>query len=669
MKKNYKRLLFFILTCICLLHPHNVSAEDKLVPYNDTLPAYFVYTGWLYFNLDSAWPQAGASHDLLIGGSLHQSCGTGDTWRGNNTWWYGNTCYSLPGTLTRGDRLYRLYRNGILCPGGMTFSHGISAPNPPGASVSPQICEGQMGGPIAWSTSVNVATEAGGAGSMHIGYEYRADPYDRVQHYAPTVDGTVATPANAWSNTRSNISGVFKVVEKHIGDSVPLIPENIIKGAVTNATLTYVSGDDTTTNGRYTVPVRTILLGSNLIQDNKFTTVGTVRITWGVRDWQGDQTNFTVQYNVTNPNFNYKVTADAGGTATPTAEGTALQGGEIAINATPSAGYEFDRWVVVDGKAPASYTSAVTVANNKFTMPASDVHIKATFKKINYKYKVTADAGGTATPTAEGTGTLGTEIAIVATPALGYEFDRWVVVDGKAPASYTSAVTVANNRFTMPTSDVHIKATFKKINYTVTAYGEPGKGTGTADKSTANMGDVVTLSATPEPGFMFVGWVVKNGTITDTDFDPTKPNTTFKMPASNVELQATFAPIPAAGITIRKTVVGTKGNANDIFLINLHEGSKLITSIALKDGNTSNALAIDLGSAASKAIKVSEIIPMDYDGTKVKVTVANKAGSKATVSGDIVTIYPGDDVTITVENTFAPTGYFKGKDFVKNIFK
>ena len=353
-------------------------------------------------------------------------------------------------------------------------------------------------------------------------------------------------------------------------------------------------------------------------------------------------------------------------------------GGNIEPSVSNTANVTFDLKVTKNGtwqnQAKCDYydTGYQSRPESNYFNYSNVASVTATGEVKKYNYKVTADEGGTATPTTEGTVAQETEIAIKATPNAGYEFDKWVVVDGKAPASYGSAVTAADNKFTMPASDVHIKATFKKINYTVLAYGEPGKGTGTADKTTANMGDVVTLTATPEPGFMFVGWVDKNGNITDTDFDPTDPNATFKMPAGNVEVQATFAPIPAnkAVITIKKTVVGTKGNANDIFLINLNDNSTnaLITSVALKDGNTSSALTFDMGSATSKAIKVSEIIPMDYDGTKVKVSVTNQAGT-ATLSGDTVTIHPGDDVTIVVENTFAPMGYFKAKDFVKNIFK
>ena len=126
----------------------------------------------------------------------------------------------------------------------------------------------------------------------------------------------------------------------------------------------------------------------------------------------------------------------------------------------------------------------------------------------------------------------------------------------------------------------------------------------------------------------------------------------------------------AATITIKKTVVGPKGDDDDIFLINLNDNSTnaLITSVALKDGETSSSLTLDIGSGPSKTIKLSEIIPMDYK-SGFKYNVTKKAGDQTTISGNTITIFPGDTIRIEVENTFEPTGYFKAKDFVKNIFK
>ena len=62
------------------------------------------------------------------------------------------------------------------------------------------------------------------------------------------------------------------------------------------------------------------------------------------------------------------------GSATPT---TAEAGTEITLSATANTGYHFKEWQVISG--------SVTITDNKFTMPASDVTVKAIFE---------ADAGG-----------------------------------------------------------------------------------------------------------------------------------------------------------------------------------------------------------------------------------------------------------------------------------
>lgn len=59
-------------------------------------------------------------------------------------------------------------------------------------------------------------------------------------------------------------------------------------------------------------------------------------------------------------------------TANPT---SAEEGAEITLTATPATGYEFGEWNVTN----ASTNAAISVTDNKFTMPAADVNVSATF--------------------------------------------------------------------------------------------------------------------------------------------------------------------------------------------------------------------------------------------------------------------------------------------------
>ena len=70
----------------------------------------------------------------------------------------------------------------------------------------------------------------------------------------------------------------------------------------------------------------------------------------------------------------YTITCSNDGNGTASANATsATAGTEITLTATPNGGYAFKEWQVVSG--------SVTITNNKFTMPASNVEVKAVFEK------------------------------------------------------------------------------------------------------------------------------------------------------------------------------------------------------------------------------------------------------------------------------------------------
>ena len=89
------------------------------------------------------------------------------------------------------------------------------------------------------------------------------------------------------------------------------------------------------------------------------------------------------KYTITvNPSENGTVVASAS---------EAVAGTEITLTITPSTGYELDALTVVDASS-----NNVTVSNNKFTMPESNVTVSATFKEedtsATYYVKVTSAA-------------------------------------------------------------------------------------------------------------------------------------------------------------------------------------------------------------------------------------------------------------------------------------
>ncbi len=145
-------------------------------------------------------------------------------------------------------------------------------------------------------------------------------------------------------------------------------------------------------------------------------------------------------------------------------------------------------------------------------------------------YNVTVNEAQNGTVTANPTqAKAGETVALTIVPAPGYEVDQITVKKGE------ENVAVENNQFTMPAGDVTVTVTFKAIDYTITVtQGE--NGTIAADKTTAHVGEVVTLTNTPNADCVFVSY-----TVTDAEGNPvTVENNQFTMPASNVTVTATF---------------------------------------------------------------------------------------------------------------------------------
>ena len=170
------------------------------------------------------------------------------------------------------------------------------------------------------------------------------------------------------------------------------------------------------------------------------------------------------------PETEYAVTVRDDGHGTGSADpASATAGTEITLTATPNAGYHFKEWQVMSGD--------VTVRDDKFTMPSDNVEIKAIFEEdapptpTEYTVTVKTDGNGTASAS-HAKAVVGTEITLTATPNAGYHFKEWQVMSGD--------VTVKNDKFTMPSGNVEIKAIFEEdasptpTEYTVTFDGNDG---------------------------------------------------------------------------------------------------------------------------------------------------------------------------------------------------
>ena len=224
--------------------------------------------------------------------------------------------------------------------------------------------------------------------------------------------------------------------------------------------------------------------------------------------------------------YTVTVTTEGGGTASAS-PAKAVAGAEITLTATPNTGYHFKEWQVISGN--------VTIKDDKFLMPDSNVEVKAIFEEdappAPTEHTVTVTSSGNGTASAFPVKAVaGAEITLSATPDKGYHLKEWQVISG--------GVTIKDDKFLMPDSNVEVKAIFEEdappapTEHTVTVTSS-GNGTASAFPVKAVAGAEITLSATPDKGYHLKEWQVISGNVTIKDDK-------FLMPDSNVEIKAIF---------------------------------------------------------------------------------------------------------------------------------
>ena len=229
---------------------------------------------------------------------------------------------------------------------------------------------------------------------------------------------------------------------------------------------------------------------------------------------------------ITPTTYTVTVSNDGNGTGTA-APSTAAAGTTITLTAMPNEGYHFKEWEVISG--------GVTIKDDKFLMPNGNVEVKAIFEEdappVPTEFTITVKTDGNGTASAShAKAVVGTEITLIATPKTGYHFKEWQVMSG--------GVTIKDDKFTMPSANVEVKAIFEKdappapTEFTITVT-SGGNGTASASPAKAAAGTEITLTATPDKGYHFKEWQVISGGVTIKDDK-------FTMPSANVEVKAIF---------------------------------------------------------------------------------------------------------------------------------
>ena len=221
------------------------------------------------------------------------------------------------------------------------------------------------------------------------------------------------------------------------------------------------------------------------------------------------------------------ISPDGNGTASASPD-RAVAGTEITLTATPKEDYRFKEWQVV---SPAG----LVITNNKFTMPDSNVEVKAIFEEdlpAPAEYIVRFNANGGGGTMADVTGVSGsyTLPSCGFTEPEGKQFKGWSTsADGSVISGTTYEVS----------SDTTFYAIWESKEYSIIV--TDGKATiGAGSEITkAAQGTIITLTANAAPdGKVFDKWVVESGNTTLEDAN--SETTTFIMPDSEVSVKATY---------------------------------------------------------------------------------------------------------------------------------
>ena len=337
----------------------------------------------------------------------------------------------------------------------------------------------------------------------------------------------------------------------------------------------------------------------------------------------------------------YTITVNPSEHGTVTAPSTAEYGQEVTLTVSPDAHYMLESLSV-------AYTNGnpVTVTDNKFTMPAANVVVNATFKPVTYNITVAPTEHGTVT--APESAAYGTEVNVTVTPDQGYEIDELYYTYDAGGSVPDPIFRIENGKFVMPGTNVTIVATFKAQVFNIATSVYPGDEAGTITvASSAAFGSEVEVTATPAAGYtlkqLYYTYDV-GGSVPDPIFEI--ENGKFTMPGTDITVVAKFEQVTKYNITVLESENGSVAADKTAAA----EGEKVTLTITPAVGYELESLTVMNGETAVE-VAADNTFTMPAGDVVVSATFR-----EIPVTTYTITVNPSDNGTVTPSKTEAAEG-------------
>jgi len=353
--------------------------------------------------------------------------------------------------------------------------------------------------------------------------------------------------------------------------------------------------------------------------------------------------DYSITANFAKP-YSLTISSTEGGSVTTPGEGTFVydEGDVVKLVATPDPGYGFVNWT-----GDVGTVANVNAASTSITMNG-DYSLTANFEELaEYDLTTSSTTGGSVTVPGEGTFTYydGTVVNLVATANSGYYFINWTgdvgtITNVNAP---TTTVTM-NDSYSITANFERIPPGKVALTTSSTAGGSvttPGEGA-----FLYNVGEVVSLVASPASGYRFVNWTGNVGTIANVNVASTTitMNGDYSITANFVAVYDLTISSTAGGSVISPgvgtftydggTVVNLVTTANSgYYFINWTGDVGTITNV------NAPTTTVTMNDNYSITANFEQIPP-----GKVALTTSSTAGGSVTTPGEGTSTYDGGTV-------------------------